>query len=163
MSRIVIFVFSLSFLISSTYGQVPGGGMTPPEFHAEEAAGIFYYDSDKVTKKLKITDEVNKQKAMEALFVYNERMSELSAENASDFKKLEDAFNEKIQIAFQNRDRSVMNEVRAEIQTKIPPIRQQVNDQEIILNDAMEVILTDKQNKKWLKYQRQQKGSTPFN
>ena len=132
--------------------------MTPPEFHAEEAAGIFYYDADQVIKKLKISKEPDKLKAKEALFTYNGKISDLSTENAQVFKELENEFNRNLKIAMQNRDRSQMAGIREKIKETIPPIKMQVYEEEKVLNDAMETLLTDKQNKKWLSYQRRKKG-----
>ncbi len=155
---IIPFALSLSFWVSLSFGQMPGGGMTPPEFHAEEAAGIFYYDADQVIKKLKISKEPDKLKAKEALFTYNGKISDLSTENAQVFKELENEFNRNLKIAMQNRDRSQMAGIREKIKETIPPIKMQVYEEEKVLNDAMETLLTDKQNKKWLSYQRRKKG-----
>lgn len=155
MSRILIaFALSLSFIVSDATAQ---GRMTPPEFDAEKAAGIFIYDLDKVVKKLKITDEESQLKVAEHLKAYNTKMDELSFEHASTFQELEDTFDKNVQIAMQNRDRSQMNGVKAQIQSIIPPIRKQVVAEEQVLNEAMANILTEKQNKKWLKYQKRQR------
>jgi hypothetical protein len=39
-------IFSLCILMSNLYAQMPGN-MTPPDFNAEKAAGIFEYDIEK--------------------------------------------------------------------------------------------------------------------
>jgi hypothetical protein len=130
----------------------------PPDFNAQKAAGIFQYDIDKVMKSLKISDDTTKQKISEALIAYNNEMFQLSTEHASTFQELEDEFDRNVQIAMQRRDRSQMDGVKAKIERIIPPIRMQVATEEKILNDAMAMILTEKQNEKWLKYQRRKKG-----
>jgi hypothetical protein len=79
-------------------------------------------------------------------------------EHASTFQELEGEFDRNVQIAMQRRDRSQMNGVKAKIQEVIPPIRMQVAAEEKILNDVMAMLLTEKQNDKWLKYQKQKKG-----
>jgi hypothetical protein len=70
-----------------------------------------------------------------------------------------DEFDKNVQIAMQRRDRSQMDGVKAKIKQVIPPIRKQVVAEEKVLNDAMAMLLTEKQNVKWLKYQSQKKGN----
>jgi hypothetical protein len=149
-------ILSLGILISNLYAQMPGN-MSPPDFNAEKAAGIFEYDIEKVIKKLKIIDDSTKSKVAESLNQYNSKMYELSILHAATFQKLEADFDKNVQIAMRNRDRSQMNGVKAEIQRIIPPIRMQVQDEEKLLNAAMAGFLTEKQNKKWLKYQEGKK------
>ena len=159
MSKTVIpLLICLGLLASNVYAQMPGGGMSPPDFKAEKAAGIFSYDLDQTISKLKLTDKESEHKAIAALKVYNTKMDELSFEHAATFKELDEAFDRNIQLAMQRRDRSQMNGVKAQIQAVIPPIRMQVMAEEKILNDTMEKILTEKQNKKWLKYQTRKKS-----
>jgi len=62
-----------------------------------------------------------------------------------------------MKIAIQNRDRSQMNSIKVKIKQIIPPIRYEVSEHEKILNGAIKSLLTEKQNKKWLKYQKQNK------
>jgi len=143
-------------LISNLYAQMPGN-MSPPDFNAEKAAGIFEYDIEKVIKKLAIVDDSTKSKVAESLNQYNSKMYELSILHTATFQKLEADFDKNVQIAMRNRDRSQMNGVKAEIQRIIPPIRMQVLDEEKLLNAAMAGFLTEKQNKKWLKYQEGKK------
>ena len=143
-------------LISNLYAQMPGN-MSPPDFNAEKAAGIFEYDIEKVIKKLAIVDDSTKSKVAESLNQYNSKMYELSILHTATFQKLEADFDKNVQIAMRNRDRSQMNGVKAEIQRIIPPIRMQVLDEEKLLNAAMAGFLTEKQNKKWLKYKEGKK------
>jgi hypothetical protein len=133
------------------------GNMTPPDFNAEKAAGIFEYDIEKVIKKLAIIDDSTKSKVTESLNHYNSKMYELSILHAATFQKLEADFDRNVQIAMRNRDRNQMNGVKAEIQRIIPPIRLQVQNEEKFLNNAMADFLTVKQNKKWLRYQNGKK------
>jgi LytS/YehU family sensor histidine kinase len=149
-------ILSLGILMSNLYAQMPGN-MTPPDFNAEKAAGIFQYDIEKVIKKLKIIDDYTKSKVTESLNHYNSKMYELSILHAATFQKLEADFDRNVQIAMRNRDRNQMNGVKAEIQRIIPPIRLQVQNEEKFLNNAMADFLTVKQNKKWLRYQNGKK------
>jgi hypothetical protein len=150
-------VFGLGILISTLYGQMPGS-MSPPDFNAEKAAGIFQYDIEKVIKKLKIVDDSAKVKISESLIEYNNKMYELSVLHSATFQKLEADFDSNVQIAMRNRDRDQMNGVKAEIQRIIPPIRMKVQKEEKLLNDKMANFLTEKQNNKWIRYQEGMKS-----
>lgn len=159
MSKVSIaMLFSLSLFITNAYSQMPGGSTTPPDFNAAKAAGIIIYDFDDVVNKLKVKDEGDQKKIAEALKIYNTKIDKLSFTHAFTFKELEDEFDRNVKIAMQNRDRSQMNGVRAKIQETIPPIKKVVTAEEEQLNEAMAKILTEKQNGKWLKYQKRKKG-----
>jgi uncharacterized ubiquitin-like protein YukD len=150
--KIQIFLVAiLGFSISEINAQ------QPPDFNAEKAAGIFEYDIEEVIEKLNITNENTKQKVTKALNAYNKKMYDLSIEHSSTFKELDTEFDKNVQIAMQRRDRSQMNGVKAKIKQVIPPIRKQVVAEEKVLNDAMAMLLTEKQNVKWLKYQKRKK------
>ena len=73
--------------------------MSPPDFNAEKAAGIFEYDIEKVIKKLAIVDDSTKSKVSESLNQYNSKMYELSILHAATFQKLEADFYRNVQIA----------------------------------------------------------------
>ena len=72
---------------------------------------------------------------------------------------LEKEFDRNVKIAMQNRDRSQMNGMKIKIKQIIPPIRNEVYEHEKKLNGAIKSLLTEKQNKKWLKYQKRNKPS----
>lgn len=130
----------------------------PPDFDAEKAAGIFEYDVERVIRKLKISDDSTKQKVSAALQSYNNKMLDLSFEHAATFRALEETFDRNVQIAMQRRDRSQMDGVKATIQEVIPPIKMEVAAEEKILNETMATVLSEQQNRKWLNYQKRQKG-----
>ena len=148
----ILFVALLGLYVSTLSAQ------QPPDFNAEKAAGIFEYDIEAVIKKFKITDEADKQKVTTSLNAYNNKMFDLSIKHAATFQELEDEFDRNVQIAMQRRDRSQMDGVKTKIQHVIPPIRMQVVEEENILNEAMATILSEKENDKWLKYQKRKKG-----
>lgn len=152
-----LILLSTMLIHCNSFGQMTGGGMQVPDFDAEKAAGIISYNPDKVVKKLKLSDESKKNTVARFIKDYNTKIDALSIENAATFKYLEDEFDKNIKIAMQNRDRSQMDGIKAKITTTIPPIRKQVLEYEKVLNDSLAEILTEKQNEKWLKYQKQKK------
>lgn len=144
-----------------TLANAQGAGMTPPEFDAEKAAGIFMYENEEVLKKLKIESSESKNAINQALNAYNNIMFDLITKNTFLFETLEARFDQNIKIAMQNRNPSIMDGVKAEIKKSIPPIRKEVMEEEIKLNKKMEAILSEKKNAKWLKYQKGVKPSPP--
>lgn len=66
----ILLVAILCLCTSATHAQ------QPPDFDAEKAASIFYYDIEQVIKKLKIsTDGMDNKKVTEALMTYNNKTS----------------------------------------------------------------------------------------
>jgi hypothetical protein len=149
----ILLVAILGLCVSELHAQVP------PDFNAKKAAGLITYELDEVITKLKIKELDSQIEIGKALKVYNTKVDELVFANAATFQQLEDEFDRNVQIAMQRRDRSQMDGVKAKIQQLIPPIRKQILAEEQVLNEMMAGILTEKQNKKWLKYQSQKKGN----
>ena len=156
--KTVLIPLFIVLFISNISAQYRGGQI--PDFDAEKAAGIFQYESKKVFKKLKVDDKEAKQKVIDALNEYNQKMTQLSFDHAETFKNLENSFDANIKLAIQRRDRGQMDGVKAEIKRTIPPIRRQVQAEEQVLNDAMAATLTEEQYFIWLKYQKKKKPST---
>jgi hypothetical protein len=78
-------ILSLGMLISNLYAQMPGN-MSPPDFNAEKAAGIFEYDIEKVIKKLAIVDDSTKSKVarkLESVQQQNVRIVDTTYRNLS--------------------------------------------------------------------------------
>lgn len=123
-----------------------------PDFNALERAGIEKYDSEKVNKKLKVTEEELKGQITRHIQVYNQEMENLLLLNSNKLKDLEREFNRNVKIAIQNRDRSQMNGIKKKIEKIIPPIQLEVQKYKEQLNIDLKRVLNEKQYKKWLKY-----------
>ena len=151
-------VFTLSFFTvfgSTLLAQTNPGVFLNREFNPEEIAGIIKHDAQKVIKKLKITKESTTKEIVKQLQDYNAKMDELLVIHSKTLEDLKIEFSKNIQIAIQNRDRTQMSEVRNMLKEIIPPIRQKADEYKKVLNKSLESILSEKQNKKWLKYQKQ--------
>lgn len=152
----LVFTLSIFTLFGSTLlAQSARIGFAAQEFNSLEMAGIIKHDAQKVIKKLKITEESTTKEIVKHLQDYNAKMDELSVIHSKTLEDLKIEFSKKMQIAIQNRDRGQMSEVRDMLKEIIPPIRQEVNEYRKVLNESLESILSEKQNKKWLKYQKQ--------
>ena len=152
----LVFTLSIFTLFGSTLlAQSARIGFAAQEFNSLEMAGIIKHDAQKVIKKLKITEESTTKEIVKHLQDYNAKMDELSVIHSKTLEDLKIEFSKKMQIAIQNRDRGQMSEVRDMLKEIIPPIRQEVNEYRNVLNESLESILSEKQNKKWLKHQKQ--------
>ena len=152
----LVFTLSIFSLFGSTLlAQSARIGFAAQEFNSLEMAGIIKHDAQKVIKKLKITEESTTKEIVKHLQDYNAKMDELSVIHSKTLEDLKIEFSKKMQIAIQNRDRGQMSEVRDMLKEIIPPIRQEVNEYRNVLNESLESILSEKQNKKWLKHQKQ--------
>ena len=152
----LVFTLSIFTLFGSTLlAQSARIGFAAQEFNSLKMAGIIKHDAQKVIKKLKITEESTTKEIVKHLQDYNAKMDELSVIHSKTLEDLKIEFSKKMQIAIQNRDRGQMSEVRDMLKEIIPPIRQEVNEYRKVLNESLESILSEKQNKKWLKHQKQ--------
>ncbi|MHB0753858.1 hypothetical protein [Polaribacter sp. M15] len=124
----------------------------PPNFNALKRAGIEKYDSEKINKKLKVTEEKLKGQITRHIQIYNQEMDNLLLLHSDTLKDLENEFDRNVRIAMQNRDPSQMDGVKAKIEKIIPPIRLDVQKFKKHLNIELNKILNEKQYKKWLKY-----------
>ena len=152
--RNIILLLTFSIFSQTLTAQVSGRGITPPEFNAMEKAGIIKYDLEKTIKKLKNTEDSIIKEITEYIQIYNIEMDKLLFLHSKTLEDLEIIFHRNLKIAIQNRDQSQMNLIKYKIEQIIPPIRNEVNKQEKLLNKYMKRLLTEKQNKKWLKYQK---------
>jgi hypothetical protein len=174
------FLIVLLFTSVFIYAQRGGGGMgrgqqqnqngqqsrVVKEFKTSEVVGIFYYDVEKVVKKIKVKNEDLKAKVSKALRDYNFKIKEISLLNADNFEAIDilmksNRGNNRGARQQNNTDNNQqvkpVDSLRIRANIVIRPIRREVNNNEAILNETLEGILSEKQNKKWLKYQETQK------
>jgi len=157
-NTLLLILFSI--VGQSLLAQMPGGRMSPPKLNAIEKARLVTYDTEKVIKKLKITEDSITKEVSNHIAAYNSKMDNLLLLHSQTLRDLEKEFDRNVKIAMQNRDRSQMSGVKNKIKQIIPPIRYEVSKHEKVLNEAFKSILTEKQFKKWLKYQKQHNPSS---
>lgn len=166
-------LFSISF-----YAQPPGGrgnmrdfgqrGQNnkekPREFKARKAAGIFYYDVDKVVKKIKIKREILQSNIKEYLREYNDKVKNIALLNSEKFEQLNELMKNnrpsRNQNSYENNedetDESVVN-IRKKVGYVIRPVKKEIRTLELELNANMEAVLSEKQFAKWMKHQKLKK------
>ena len=117
---------------------------------AKEISGIFYYDVDEVIKKVKIKDDDKKYSVTKALRNYNFKVKEILFLNAEKFTDLDLLMN-----AISNeRDSESNKNIREKVREVTRPIKENVHEHEKELNEILRGVLSEKQDKKWLKYQK---------
>ena len=175
-----IFIVLIIFLTFNLYAQPPGGGggrrsqgqnpqseqsQEVKKFSASDAAGLFYYDIEKVVKKIKVKDEKSQYAVKKALRNYNFRIKEILFLNSENLSGLDLVISSLPKPSKEERNQSSEdksaenNDRRKIIGNIIGPIRKEVKVHETELNQILEDILSEKQQKKWLKYQKSKKES----
>ena len=162
----LLFLFILLFQSSLSFAQMQGqrssqgqGQTSIPVFKAKNIAGILKYDEDNIYKKLGIKDNVLKGKIYKSLSEYHKKIDEILFLNNPKLEKVENKVNVQREIATANKDRQAMMEIMDEARKELAPIKKEVIDANKILNLELEKILSEKQYKKWIKYQANQKKS----
>lgn len=161
----ILFIL-IAFLTLNLYSQRGGGGRRQQgqnpqsereqkqvKFNASNLVGIFYYDIEEVIKKTKVKDDKKRFSVRKELKNYNLKIKEISFLNSTKFADLD--------LVVNSASKNVGNEARMKMRKKvneiISPIRDEIHEIEKDLNNNLEEVLTEKQFKKWLKYQKKQK------
>ena len=125
------------------------------KYDAKNAANIFYYNYFEVPEKIKVKDDVLKAKVFKSLRSYNDKIKNISFLNFQKLQDLEVTVNSLGKQLYTNAD--LRNKIRVQIETTILPIRDSIGKIEKVLNSDFEEILSRRQYKKWIKYQKAQK------
>jgi len=130
----------------------------PPKmlkYDAKNAANIFYYQINEIPEKIKVKEEKQINRTINALRAYNNKIKKISFVNFQKLNELETEVNTLGSQARTNADIGRM--LRKNIETIILPLRDSISKFEKKLNGTLEVFLSKRQYKKWTKYQRNQK------
>ncbi|QNM86832.1 hypothetical protein H9W90_06910 [Polaribacter pectinis] len=148
-SLIIILVFLINFVAFSQ--EAP----KMPKYIAKNAANIFYYDSNEVIDKIKVKKDEIGNLTKKSLRVYNNKIKDVSFLNFQKLQDLEMVVNTLGEQASSDRDLAM--KLRKQIEETIIPIRDSVKKNEDKLNKSLKDVLSKKQYKKWLKYQKKKK------
>jgi len=160
-----LFVFILIFN-TFLYAQQRGGNrslsqqqgqreqMAMPTMNPENMARILIYDTDAVVKKLKIKKDPKKTFIINAITKHNNKINELKVFNYETFDEVKKYLNKKREEVKLSRDFTIMKEARMNANEMLAPIRSKVIKQQNMLNITLEKELSEKEYKKWLKYQQ---------
>ncbi|AMC10788.1 hypothetical protein Lupro_05830 [Lutibacter profundi] len=126
----------------------------PQKINPKNMAGIISYDFDEVIKKLKIKETPIKNIVSKAITTHNNKINELKTFNYEIFNNVKSFLTKKRNEAKLSRDFTIMTEARMKANEMLAPIRDKVITQKSILNTTLKKELSEKQFKKWLKYQQ---------
>ncbi len=159
---LVLLLFHYSFSFAQMKGQKSGQAQAQssmPKFNAKNFAGILRYDTEKIYKKLKIKDSGLQNKINKFISVYNKKIDEILFLNTPKLEKIEREVNLQREIAMANKDREAMMLAMEQARKELAPVKEEVIIANKSLNLEMSKILTEKQYKKWLKFQKNKKES----
>jgi len=160
----ILFTFFLTFtslLFSQQRGntrnssqqQGQNSQMAQPKVNPQNMARIIMYDYEEVIKKLKIKKEPKQTVIAQAISKHNSKINELKTFNYETFDNVTSFLTKKRNEAKLSRDFSTMRESQMQANEMLAPIRKKVLLQKNALNTTFEKELSDKEYKKWLKYQ----------
>ena len=157
-STIYFFIMRNTILLLFLFQGFLLSAQEPPKmlkYDAEDSANIFYYQLDEVQKKIKIKKEKVKNVTRKALISYNNKIKDISFLNFQKLRELETLINSVGDQVRGNPD--LGRKLRKNIEIVILPIRDSIEIHEKKLNTTLETVLSKKQYKRWIKYQRKQK------
>ncbi len=138
---------------NSSQQQGQGSQMTQPKVNPQNMARIITYDYEVVIKKLKIKEALLKTVVMQAIYKHNNKINEIKTFNYKTFDDVSNFLTKKRSEAMLNRDFNTMEESQMLANEMLAPICEKVLLQKNTLNTTFEKELSEKQYKKWLKYQ----------
>jgi len=158
---LVVFLTFSSVLFSQQRGnnqnssrqQGQGSQMVQTKMSPQNMARIIMYDYEAVIKKLKIKKAPLKTVVMHAIYKHNNKINEIKTFNYETFDNVSKFLTKKRNEALLNRDFSTMKEAKMQANEMLAPIRKKVLLHKNTLNTTFEKELSEKQYKKWLKYQ----------
>lgn len=130
-----------------------------PKFNAKNAVGILKYDYEKVLKKTKVKKDSKKNKVTKIIADYNHSIAEIMFLHTDEFRAIEKFVAIKRETAKANRDREAIPFIQQEAMEKLIHIKRKVRNADRVLNDKLELVLSEKQLQKWHRLQRTRKES----
>lgn len=135
-----------------------GQGMMP-KFNAKNAAGILTYNYERVIKKTKLKKDEKKSRVEDIISEYNHSIDEIKILHSDEFRATEKFVAKKYNEAKVGGNREDIRFIQLEAVEKLAHIKSTVLKAELELNGKLEIVFSEKQYKKWLRYQRSKKQS----
>lgn len=159
-----IFLFALTLQAQLRNGglrgnrnPIPQQQTTPkaPEFNIERYIGIVSYNVEKAAKKTGIDLSSEKGKKFATfLKIYNRDTDQIRAINGFTLKNTKDMVENFQQKALETRDLSNQQKVQKTMVEKLKPIADAIKVEDKKLDDKVFNLLSEKQYKKWIKYNK---------
>ena len=129
------------------------------EYSSKDVSGICYYDIDETVEEIKVKDDEQDYLVAKTLKKYNKKVKKIEFLNTENFRRLDKVVN----TLFNSTDKGKENPVpkkpekREDLIGTIKRVKDELKEEELLLNKEMTSVLSSKQYKKWLKYQKQLK------
>mgnify|MGYP003683032689 CR=1 FL=1 len=171
MKKYILLLLTFSSLL--TYSQFNNGGMRnqrqrqmpqaqqqapEPNFNVERYVGfIIYGDIKKVAKKssIKLSSDVGK-KFSSTLNTYNKQVKDIKRINSFTLKSTKEMVENFQKMAMKSGDFSNQIEIQKKMTESLKPIAETLKVEDKKLDKSIKKILSEKQYKKWIKYNRKQ-------
>lgn len=133
-----------------------------PNFKVKEFIGIIVYDIEKATKKTGVKKASKKGKEFSKILIeYNKETKDITRINSFLLRSTKEMVESFQKSAMKNRDYSDQARVQKEMISRLKPIGEAIKEEDKKLNTAIKNLLTEKQYKKWIKYNRKKNKTLP--
>jgi hypothetical protein len=133
------------------------GQRSAPEinYEVEKYLGIVIYDIEKAAKKskIKISSDLGKEFS-QTLTVYNRKIKDIRRINSFTLRSTKEMAESFYKNAQKTGDRSGQKVMQTKMMTSLKPISETLKVEDLILDKKMKEILSEKQYKKWIKYNK---------
>lgn len=165
MKKYIFLLFVLSSIISYSqystgYGNQRQLMQTPdrapePNFKIERYLGIVVYDIEKAAKKsgVKLSSDDGKKFAS-LLTAYNKKIKDIRRINSFTLKSTKEMIDNYQKKVASSGDFSDQAKVRLEMANNLKPISDTLRKEDSSLDISMKALLSEKQYKKWIKYNK---------
>lgn len=169
MKKLLIFCFVFTSLL--TYSQFNNGGMRnqrqrqqlpqtqqaapEPDFKVERYVGIVIYDIEKAAKKSSIKLKSKEGKVFsKTLTAYNKEIKDIRRINSFTLRSTKEMVDNFQKMAMESRDFSQQTAIQKKMIENLKPLAETLKGEDKKLDASLKEILSEKQYKKWIKYNR---------
>lgn len=162
---VILLILFISYSTYSQYGnnrnqrQRQMAPSTPrtvkPNFDVDKYIGLVIYDVEKAAKKSKVKLKSDEgKKFSETLTVYNKKIKDMRRINSFTLRSTKDLVENFQKEASKSGDLSNQLTVQKTMMANLKPITETLKEEDKKLDTTMKAILSQKQYKKWIKYNK---------
>ena len=164
---ILLLILSCAFTTQAQYGnrnfrnqrqsQIPQPQQEAPEpnFNIKRYIGIVVYDIEKTAKKssVKLSSKEGKEFS-KVLTKYNKDIKDITRINTFLLRSTKDMIDNFQKSSMKSGDFSNQSKVQKKMEENLKPILETLKVEDLKLNATMKTLLSEKQHKKWIKYNK---------
>ena len=127
----------------------------PPEFNVHKAIGLYFYDAEKVLKKISVkSSDPNREKLVSIFTTFNKELKDFSRINSFSFSEAKTTIEAAQKKSMQQSNYSFVQKAYVKILGSLKPAIDQVKEKNEKLDKDLESLLSKKQFSKWGKYKK---------